>query len=93
MVVQVDDATLEDNVGNSYERISAVNEIGLENHINGQIPSGRVRPVRSDEVGTDFLVFDRPVEGASVLFLTLDASKYGGSGRIKVQIPKSALHR
>jgi hypothetical protein len=88
---QVDAATLEDDVGNRYSRIKAKNEIGLENKIDEQISSGKVRPVRSDDKDArDLLVFERPVPGASTLTLTLDASKYGGSGKIKVKIPKSA---
>lgn len=88
---QVDVATLEDDVGNKYDRVKAANEIGMENKIDGQISPDKVRPVRSDDKeARDLLVFNRPVPGASVLTLTLDASKYGGSGKVKVKIPKSA---
>jgi hypothetical protein len=87
---QVDAARLEDDVGNRYDGIKAVNEIGLAGRIEGQIPPGMARPVRSDEDARDVLVFDRPVPGASTLTLTLDASRYGGLGRLKVQIPRSA---
>jgi hypothetical protein len=83
---QVDVATLDDNVGNRYDRIEARSDLGLAAHIEGQIERGYVRPVRSDEEAGDVLVFDRPVEGASTLTLTLDASRYGGSGKVKVKI-------
>jgi hypothetical protein len=87
---QVRSSTLVDDVGNSYQGIRATNEIGLTNEIEGQISPGMAIEVRSDEPATDVLVFDRPVQGASFIFLTLDASKYGGSGKVRIKIPKSA---
>jgi hypothetical protein len=88
---QVDVATLTDDVGNSYGRITTLSdEFGHECDIINQVPPGKVRLVRSDERATDILVFDRPLAGASTLTLTLSASRYGGTGKIKVLIPKSA---
>jgi hypothetical protein len=86
---QVDAASLKDDVGNRYRGIRASNELGLTNHIDGQIQPGMARPVRSDEPAHDVLVFSRPVPGASALTLVLDASSYGGAGRIEIHIPKS----
>jgi hypothetical protein len=87
---QADHAELNDDVGNKYSGIRAINEIGLTNQIDGQIPPGRVRRIRSDESSGDVLVFDRPVAGAAVLLLTLDAKRYGESGQVIVRIPRSA---
>lgn len=87
---QVEVCRLVDDVGNEYTAIRAVNEWGLENRIDGQIDRGRARPLRSDQNGSDVLVFSRPVPGASRLVLTLDATQYGGNGRVKVNIPKTA---
>jgi hypothetical protein len=78
---QVDAAELKDDVGNTHK--------GMRDEIDGQIPPGKVRPIRSDESLGDVLVFDRPLPGASVLYLTLDAEQYGGSGRILVTITKA----
>jgi hypothetical protein len=85
---QVDVAILRDDVGNTYQGIRATNEIGLTNSIDDQIPAGMARPVRSDQPGWDVLVFERPVPGASTVTLSLDASQYGGVGRIEVQVPR-----
>jgi hypothetical protein len=84
---QSDVATAEDDVGNRYRPLSANNDGALARRIVGQIPPGHSSALRSDEAGTDKLVFDRPVPGASVMRVTLDASPYGGSGKIVVAIP------
>lgn len=83
-------AKLTDDIGNDYKELLATNEFGLNNTIDGQIPDGHVRPVRSDADGQDVIVFSRPVPGASKVDLLLDATKYGGSGKIKVTIMKAA---
>jgi hypothetical protein len=87
---QSDSATLADDVGNRYDRIVARSQIGLPTRVPGQIPPGSVLRVRSDEREEDVLLFDRPVPGASVLTLTLDGSRYGSSGKVKVTIPLRA---
>lgn len=84
---QADIATAADDVGNRYRAIKTTSDIGLPTRIVGQIPPGKSLGVRSDEPDGDLLVFDRPVPGASLVRLTLDSSRYGGSGSLQVDIP------
>jgi pSer/pThr/pTyr-binding forkhead associated (FHA) protein len=87
---QVRSARLEDQTGHTYRMLRATNELGLENAIDGQIRSGSGRQVRSDAEERDVLVFEPPSPNAGDLVLILDAVKYGGTGSIRVLIPKSA---
>ena len=88
---QADVATAEDDVGNHYESLKTKNELGIRTYIVGQIPPGKTLPVRPDKPDEDVLVFDRPVPGASLMRLSLDASRYGGTGTIHVTIPFKQL--
>ena len=83
-------ATLQDEHGNKYKPMSITTEVGIPAKIDGQISSGHYVELRSDEMKSDVLVFERPVPGAASLTLTLDAKKYGGSGKLKITIPRSA---
>jgi predicted Zn finger-like uncharacterized protein len=84
---QTDVALAEDDVGNKYHPLNTRSEFGLPTRILGQIPPGKVSRVRSDEPAGDVLVFERPVAGASLVWLNLDASRYGGTGTIRVYVP------
>ncbi len=84
---QADVARAEDDVGNTYRALTARTEFGLPARIFGQIPPGRSVGVRPDEPQSDVLVFERPVPGASCIKLTLDASRYGGTGTVRLNIP------
>lgn len=84
---QIDTSTLRDDVGNSYRGIAARDEFGRRRSIVGQVEEGMSRPVRSEKVESDVLVFARPVAGARQLTLTLAARRYGGTGVLRVTIP------
>lgn len=86
-------ATLTDNLGNRYERVSPRSDIGLPTSIPGQTPAGTVVRLRSDEAEEDVLLFDRPVPGASSLELRLDGSRYESSGSVKVIIPLKPIYK
>jgi hypothetical protein len=79
-----------DDVGNEYPEVQPVNEWGLENTIDGQIEDGTALNLRSDVIGEDRVIFSRPVPGANVLTVTMDAAQYdGGSGKIVFRVPRS----
>lgn len=84
---QTGHCSLADDVGNTYGEMQAKSEGGFTNTINGQIQPGQPRRVRSGEPANDIVVFRKPVPGASAVTLTLDATRYGGQGKIRVRVP------
>jgi hypothetical protein len=80
---QVPVAKLTDGLGNTYQELHSKNDIG-------RISPIKIPPQSHGVLGraTDVLVFEVPVAGAQMLTLNLSASRYGGWGEIKVQIPK-----
>jgi len=86
---QIGHCSLTDDVGNKYSLVTAKTDAGFRAAIQGQIPQDMEIDVRSEMTGQDLLVFSKPVEGASSVTLTLDASRYGGQGLIEVTFPKS----
>jgi hypothetical protein len=74
--------TLEDEHGNKYDEVTIRTQLGFEAKPNGAIGRDRYIDLRSDEPRTDVLVFHRPVPGANQLALTLEAERYGGSGKV-----------
>jgi hypothetical protein len=91
---QAEVATLSDDVGNTYAPIRARSDTGRRAEILGQITPGHKVRLRSDDKNEmDLLVFDKPVPGATVLTLTLDADRYGGKGTIAVTIPVREIVR
>jgi hypothetical protein len=82
-----DFATLKDNFDNSYKRIS----FGL-----GSYPVGAVERSESiypNKSVTDVLVFELPLDTMEYLRLELPAKNFGGTGMMRVQIPKSMVQR
>jgi hypothetical protein len=80
-------ATLTDNFGNPYKRISL--EPGAQ--IRGQISTATsVYPRKRIE---DLLVFEPPVDKVQYLRLELPATAFGGTGSLRLQIPKGMIHR
>lgn len=80
-----DYATLEDNFGNSYKRIS----FGF-----GSNPIGAVEGSESiypNKSVTDVLVFETPLETIEYLRLELPAKNFGGTGMLRLQIPKDMI--
>ncbi|HLJ94663.1 MAG TPA: hypothetical protein VKU02_15865 [Gemmataceae bacterium] len=80
-------ASLTDNFGNPYKRFTP--EVGAQ--IPGQIngPTS-VYPGKRTE---DLLVFEPPVDKVQFLRLELPAGAFGGSGNLRLQIPKAMIHR
>jgi hypothetical protein len=79
-----DFATLSDNFGNQYKRVS----FGL-----GTYPVGAVQRSESiypNKAVTDVLVFEAPIEAATHLDLELPAKNYGCEGMIRFRIPTKA---
>ena len=82
-----DYATLEDNFGNIYKRIS----FGF-----GSTPVGAVERSESiypNKLVTDVLVFEAPLETIEYLRLELPAKNFGGTGMLRLQIPKDMIVR
>jgi hypothetical protein len=80
-----DFATLEDNFGNSYRRIS----FGL-----GSYPVGAVETFESIYPNmrlSDVLVFEPPLDPIEYLRLELPAKNFGGTGMLRFQIPKAMI--
>jgi hypothetical protein len=80
-----DAAALTDNFGNRYRRVN----FGL-----GTYPVGSVKQSESIYPGksiTDVLIFQPPVDNAEHLRLELPAANFGGSGMLRLQIPKSMI--
>jgi hypothetical protein len=80
-----DFATLKDNFDNSYKRIS----FGL-----GSYPVGAVERSESiypNKSVTDVLVFEVPLDTIEYLRLELPAENFGGTGMLRLQIPKSMI--
>ena len=80
---------LTDDAGNTYREVVTELEIGVRCEIDGQISPGTGRAVGPGADGADVLVFHRPGPGVKHLMLELDAGAYGGSGKVRVRIPKS----
>jgi len=82
-----DFATLEDNFGNSYKRIS----FGLGSYPVGAVErSASIYPNKSV---TDVLVFEVPLNTIEYLRLELPAKNFGGTGMLRLQIPKAMIQR
>jgi hypothetical protein len=77
-----DSGTLADEHGNHYKRIT----FGFGNKVAGQVYSESIYPGESI---TDVLVFERPVDAAKRLTLTLPASNFGGKGKVRVLVPRA----
>ncbi len=77
---------LRDNFNNKYKRIT----FGFATNIDGQILSASIYPEKSI---TDLLIFEVPVDGAEYLRLELPAKNFGGTGKLRLQIPKSMIQR
>jgi hypothetical protein len=76
-----DNPTLQDDVGNTYKRISFDNEIrGIE--------SGSVYPGKGV---VDAVVFERPVDGINFLRLTLPGRALSEDGELRFEIPISSV--
>jgi len=80
-----DFATLEDNFGNSYKRVT----FGMDQ------PKGRVmsESLYPGKPLTDVLVFETPIEKAQYLRLELPAGNVDGEGVLRFQIPMTMIKR
>ena len=81
-----DYGTLEDDVGNSYKRIT----FGYSSKPVGRKERESVYPQQQIE---DVLVFEKPVATAAHLDLELPGENVSGSGMIRIRIPASTLER
>jgi len=81
-----DYATLQDNFGNTYKRIS----FGFGTKIVGHTESESIYPGKS--LG-DVLVFELPIDTAEYLRLELPAKNFGGEGMLRLQIPADMIQR
>lgn len=80
-------ASLTDNFGNSYKRLS----LDLGAQVPGQITSATsVYPGKRIE---DLLVFEPPIDKLQYLRLNLPATAFGGTGNVRLQIPKAMIYR
>jgi hypothetical protein len=80
-------ATLTDNFKNPYKRLTL--ELGAQ--VPGQITTPTsVYPGKRVE---DLLVFEPPVDKVQFLRLELPATAFGGTGSLRLQIPKEMIYR
>jgi hypothetical protein len=79
-------AILKDNFGNRYTSIPFSSATRVE----GQVSSASLYPGKS--VGS-VVVFEEPVARAEYLRLELPASAFGGTVKLRFQIPKSMIER
>jgi len=82
-----DYATLKDNFGNSYKRIS----FGFGTDVIGHTESESIYPGKQL---ADVLIFEMPVDTAEHLDLELPAKNFGGEGMLRLRIPADMVrHR
>jgi len=77
---------LTDNFGNSYRRVN----FGPNERVNGQVRLEALHPGKS--VG-DLVVFEVPIDKVEYLRLELPAGNFGGTGKLRLQIPKTMIRR
>lgn len=77
-------ATLSDSFDNNYQRIT----FGALTSVAGQLAKESVYPGKSV---TDLLVFEPPIATAEFLKLELPAGAFGGTGKLRLKIPKSMI--
>ncbi len=82
-----DYATLEDNFGNTYTRVG----FGLGTHPVGAIP--RRESIYPSKSVNDMLVFELPIDAIEYLQLELPAKNFGGTGMLRLQIPREMIVR
>ena len=82
-----DYASLRDNFDNSYKRIS----FGLGSYPVGAVE--RVEFIYPNKSVTDVLVFEVPLDTMEYLRLELPAENFGGTGMLRLQIPKAMIKR
>lgn len=80
-------ASLTDNFENSYQLLS----LNLGEEIPGQI--NKRTPVYPGQRVEDLLVFEPPIDKVQFLRLKLPATAFGGTGSIRLQIPKKMIYR
>lgn len=82
-----DSATLTDNFDNALKRIN----FGFGTEIEGAVElSESIYPGQAVE---DTLVFETPIDATEYLRLELPAKNFGGTGNIRLQIPKNMIER
>jgi hypothetical protein len=81
-----DYATLKDNFGNGYKRIS----FGFGTDIIGHTESESIYPGKQL---SDILVFEMPVDTAEYLDLELPAKNFGGEGMLRLPIPADMIRQ
>jgi len=82
-----DYATLRDNFDNSYKRIS----FGIGSYAVGSV--ARSESIYPNTPVTDVLVFEMPLNTMEYLRLELPAKNFGGTGTLRLQIPKAMIQR
>lgn len=82
-----DYATVVDNFGNSYKRI----DFGFSSHPVGAVQ--RSESIYPNKTITDVLVFEMPIDTIEFLRLELPAESFGGTGMLRLEIPKSMITR
>jgi hypothetical protein len=82
-----DYATLVDNFGNSYKRI----KFGFSTNPVGAV--ARSESIYPNKTVNDVLVFEIPIDTIEYLRLELPAKNFGGTGMLRLEIPKQMISR
>ncbi len=77
---------LEDNFGNHYRQMT----FGLGSTVDGQAENQSIYPGKAI---SDVLVFEAPIEKAKYLHLELPATAFGGTGKVRFEIPAEMIAR
>lgn len=83
-IFPTDDATLTDNFDNNYNLLPS----GMITPVKGQLERESLYPGKSV---TDVLIFEPPIATAQFLKLELPAGAFGGTGKLRLKIPKSMI--
>jgi hypothetical protein len=79
-----DFATLSDNFDNNYHRM----RLGALLRVKGQLTRESLYPGKSL---TDVVIFEPPIATADYLKLELSAEAFGGTGKLRLKIPRSMI--
>lgn len=85
--IERDSATLQDNFDNVLKRIN----FGFGTEVVGGVQS--TESIYPGKEVDDILVFEAPIDATEYVRLELPAANFGGTGNIRLQIPKDMIER
>ena len=86
-------SSVRDDLGNRYQELKVI--AGSDRAVVSgppgemQMPRGSTLRLQSDKPTTEGIVYEKPVPGATKLFIDVDAKRLGGRGYIRIESPKT----